>query len=169
MMLKRNSVPESVWSNPVHFLAFGLGSGAAPYAPGTFGTLAAIPLYLLLVNFTNWVAYAVIVVIMFLVGVWMCDRTERDIGVHDHSGIVWDEFVGYLVTLFYAPAGWAWIVAGFFLFRLFDIWKPFPIRQMERRYQNGFGNMIDDVVAGIYAGIALQVLVYLSGRYGWTG
>ena len=71
--------------------------------------------------------------------------------------------------MFYAPAGWAWIVAGFFLFRLFDIWKPFPIRQLERRYQNGFGNMVDDVVAGIYAGSVLQVLVYLSGRYGWTG
>ncbi len=167
-MLKRNSVPQSVWSNPVHFLAFGLGSGTAPYAPGTFGTLAAIPLYLLLVNYTSWPVYAVIVVIMLLLGVWMCDRTERDIGVHDHSGIVWDEFVGYLVTMFYAPAGWVWIVAGFFLFRLFDIWKPFPIRQMERRYQNGFGNMVDDVVAGVYAGLVLQALVYLSERYGWV-
>jgi len=168
-MLKRNSVPQSVWSNPVHFLAFGLGSGAALYAPGTFGTLAAIPLYLLLVNYTRWPAYAVIVAIMFLFGVWMCDRTERDIGVHDHSGIVWDEFVGYLVTMFYAPAGWVWLVAGFFLFRLFDIWKPFPVRQMERRYQKGFGIMVDDVVAGIYAGLVLQTLVYLSGRYNWIG
>lgn len=155
-----------MWSNPVHFLAFGLGSGAAPYAPGTFGTLAAIPLYLLLVNYTSWPVYAVIVAIMFLAGVWMCDRTERDIGVHDHSGIVWDEFVGYLVTMFYAPPGWLWIVAGFFLFRLFDIWKPFPVRQLERRYRNGFGNMVDDVIAGIYAGLALQVLVYLAAWYG---
>ncbi|MFV1998070.1 MAG: phosphatidylglycerophosphatase A [Acidiferrobacterales bacterium] len=165
-MIKRNKVPRSMWSNPVHFLAFGLGSGAAPYAPGTFGTLAAIPLYLLLVNYTSWPVYAVIVAIMFLAGVWMCDRTERDIGVHDHSGIVWDEFVGYLVTMFYAPPGWLWIVAGFFLFRLFDIWKPFPVRQLERRYRNGFGNMVDDVIAGIYAGLALQVLVYLAAWYG---
>lgn len=163
-MIKRNITPRSVWTNPVHFLAFGLGSGAAPYAPGTFGTLAAIPLYLLLVNYTSWPVYAVIVTTMFLVGVWMCDLTERDIGVHDHSGIVWDEFVGYLVTMFYAPAGWLWVVAGFLLFRLFDIWKPFPVRQMERRYRTGFGIMIDDVVAGIYAGLALQVLVYLYSR-----
>ncbi|MEE8386993.1 MAG: phosphatidylglycerophosphatase A [Acidiferrobacterales bacterium] len=167
-MLKRNSVPESVWTNPVHFLAFGLGSGAAPYAPGTFGTLAAIPLYLLMVNFLNWPAYAAVVAIMFLLGVWMCDLTERDIGVHDHSGIVWDEFVGFLVTMFYAPTGWIWIVAGFFLFRLFDIWKPYPVRQLERRYRNGFGNMVDDLIAGLYAGLALQALVYLSGQPRWA-
>lgn len=150
-----------MWTNPVHFLAFGLGSGAAPYAPGTFGTLAAIPIYLLLTQFLSWTVYGLVVVVMFAFGVWLCNRTERDIGVHDHSGIVWDEFVGYLVTMFYAPAGWLWVIAGFFLFRLFDIWKPFPVRQVERRYQKGFGIMIDDVVAGIYAGLALQVLAYL--------
>ncbi len=161
-MIKRNTVPKSIWSNPIHFLAFGLGSGAAPYAPGTFGTLAAIPLYLLLVNYLNWPIYAVVVTLMFLLGVWMCDRTEKDIGAHDHSGIVWDEFVGYLVTMFYAPAGWLWIIVGFFLFRLFDIWKPYPIRQLERRYRNGFGNMIDDVVAGLYAAIVLQLLFLVS-------
>ncbi len=164
-MLKRNSVPGSIWSNPVHFFAFGLGSGAAPYAPGTFGTLAAIPLYLLLIHFLNWPLYAVVVVAMFLLGIWICNRTERDIGAHDHSGIVWDEFVGFLVTMFYAPAGWLWIVVGFLLFRLFDIWKPFPVRQLEQRYRNGFGIMIDDVVAGIYAALVLQALVYFSGRY----
>lgn len=161
-MIKRNTVPKSIWSNPIHFLAFGLGSGAAPYAPGTFGTLAVIPLYLLLVSYLTWPIYAVVVTLMFFLGVWLCDRTEKDIGTHDHSGIVWDEFVGYLVTMFYAPAGWLWIIIGFFLFRLFDIWKPYPIRQLERRYRNGFGNMIDDVVAGLYAGIVLQLLVLVS-------
>jgi len=154
-----------MWTNPVHFLAFGLGSGAAPYAPGTFGTLAAVPIYLLLIQSLDWPAYGIVVVAMFALGVWLCDRTEHDIGVHDHSGIVWDEFVGYLVTMFYAPTGWLWIVAGFFLFRLFDIWKPFPVRQVERRYRKGFGIMIDDVVAGIYAALALQGLVYIYGRY----
>jgi phosphatidylglycerophosphatase A len=158
-----------MWSNPVHFLAFGLGSGAAPYAPGTFGTLAAVPLYLLLTNIFSWPIYAVIVAAMFWAGVWMCDRTERDIGVHDHSGIVWDEFVGFLVTMFYAPAGWIWIVAGFFLFRLFDVWKPFPVRQLERRYQNGFGNMFDDLIAGVYAALALQMIALLANEYGWFG
>lgn len=165
-MLKRNSVPRSIWSNPVHFFAFGLGSGAAPYAPGTFGTLAAIPLYLLLIHFLNWPLYAVVVVVMFLLGIWICNRTERDIGAHDHSGIVWDEFVGFLVTMFYAPAGWLWIVVGFLLFRLFDIWKPFPVRQLERRYRNGFGIMVDDLVAGVYAALVLQAAVYYSGFYG---
>ncbi|MCG6975239.1 MAG: phosphatidylglycerophosphatase A [Acidiferrobacterales bacterium] len=158
-MIKRNSVPRSIWTNPIHFLAFGLGSGAAPYAPGTFGTLAAIPLYLVLAHFLTWPLYALFAVAMFGFGVWLCDRTERDIGVHDHSGIVWDEFVGYLVTMFAVPVDWVWVVAGFFLFRLFDVWKPFPVRQLERRYQNGFGNMADDLLAGIYANIVLQLLV----------
>ena len=158
-MIKRNSVPRSIWTNPIHFLAFGLGSGAAPYAPGTFGTLAAIPLYLVLAHFLTWPLYALVAVAMFGFGVWLCDRTERDIGVHDHSGIVWDEFVGYLVTMFAVPVDGVWVVAGFFLFRLFDVWKPFPVRQRERRYQNGFGNMADDLLAGIYANIVLQLLV----------
>lgn len=164
-MIKRNNVPGSIWTNPVHFLAFGLGSGAAPYAPGTFGTVAAIPLYFVLVNFVTWPVYALVVAVMFGFGVWLCDRTEKDIGVHDHSGIVWDEFVGYLVTMFAIPVGWIWVVAGFFLFRLFDVWKPFPVRQLERRYQNGFGNMADDLLAGIYANIALQLLVLAEAQF----
>ena len=158
-MIKRNNFPKSIWTNSIHFLAFGLGSGAAPYAPGTFGTLAAIPIYLVLVEYLVWPAYGLVVVVMFAFGVWLCERTERDIGVHDHSGIVWDEFVGYLVTMFAVPVDWVWVVAGFFLFRLFDVWKPFPVRQLERRYQNGFGNMADDLLAGIYANIVLQLLV----------
>lgn len=165
-MIKRNHVPRSIWTNPVHFLAFGLGSGSAPYAPGTFGTAAAIPIYMVLVHFLDWPVYAIVVVAMFLFGVWLCDRTERDIGVHDHSGIVWDEFVGYLVTMFAVPFGWPWIVAGFFLFRLFDVWKPFPVRWVERRNQNGFGNMADDLLAGIYANLVLQGIV-LALNQGW--
>ncbi|MEW6331025.1 MAG: phosphatidylglycerophosphatase A [Pseudomonadota bacterium] len=145
----------------VHFLAFGFGAGKAPVAPGTFGTLAAIPLYLLLM-YLPWPLYAAIVLGMFALGVWLCQVTERDLGVHDHPGIVWDEIVGYLITMFMAPAGWVWIVAGFVLFRLFDIWKPFPIRQLERRIQGGFGNMLDDALAGFYALAVLQGLVYLT-------
>ena len=160
--MKRNHVPASIWHNPIHFIAFGLGSGAAPYAPGTFGTLAAIPVYLLFNEFLSLPVYAGVTVSMFVAGVWLCDRTERDIGVHDHSGIVWDEFVGYLVTMFAVPAGWPWVVAGFFLFRLFDVWKPYPIRQLERRHQNGFGNMFDDLLAGVYANLILQLLAMVS-------
>ncbi len=167
-LLKRNQAPASIWSNPVHFLAFGFGSGAAPYAPGTFGTLAAIPLYLVLSASLSWPYYLLVVIAMFLAGVWICERTERDLGVHDHSGIVWDEFVGYLLTMFAAPAGLVWVVTGFFLFRLFDVWKPYPIRLLERRIVGGFGNMLDDVLAGLYANLVLQGIVLLALRLGWT-
>lgn len=145
----------------VHFFAFGLGAGKIPFAPGTFGTLVAVPLYLLLASLPPLI-YAEIVLGLFALGVWLCHATEQDLGVHDHPGIVWDEIVGYLITMFMAPAGWAWIAAGFLLFRLFDIWKPFPIRQLERRIQGGFGNMLDDALAGLYALAVLQGIAYLA-------
>jgi len=143
-----------------YFLAFGFGAGKAPVAPGTFGTLVGIAAYLLLQPLSA-LSYAVTVLALFALGVWLCQVTEQDLKVHDHPGIVWDEIVGYLITMFMAPAGWAWIVAGFLLFRLFDIWKPFPIRQLERRIQGGFGNMLDDALAGLYSLAVLQGIVYL--------
>jgi phosphatidylglycerophosphatase A len=149
----------------VHFLAFGFGAGKAPVAPGTFGTLVGIAVYLLLQPLSA-LSYAVIVLALFALGVWLCHATEQDLKVHDHPGIVWDEIVGYLITMFMAPAGWVWIVAGFFLFRLFDIWKPFPIRQLERRIQGGLGNMLDDALAGLYSLAALQGIAYLMAI--WT-
>lgn len=158
-----NRVPASVWRNPWHFLAFGCGSGAAPLAPGTFGTLAAVPLYLLLEDVAPPL-YLLAVAAMFVFGVWLCGRTAHDIGVHDHAGIVWDEIVGYLVTMLYAPAGWPWVVAGFALFRLFDIWKPWPIRLIDRRVRGGTGIMLDDLIAGIYAALVLMVLVRFVGQ-----
>lgn len=145
----------------VHFLAFGFGAGKAPVAPGTFGTLVGIVVYLLLQPLSA-LAYAITVLALFALGVWLCQMTERDLGVHDHPGIVWDEIVGYLITMFMAPSGWVWIAAGFLLFRLFDIWKPFPIRQIERRIQGGFGNMLDDALAGFYALAIMQAVAYLS-------
>lgn len=163
--MRRNHVPPRFWAKPHQFLAFGLGSGAAPYAPGTFGTLAAIPFYLLLALYTSLWMYAFIVFVLFFFGVWLCDRTERDLGTHDHSGIVWDEFIGYFVTMFMVPLHWWWVVAGFLLFRLFDIWKPFPVRQFERRFAGGFGVMIDDVIAGLYANLALQLLILATAYF----
>jgi len=145
----------------IHFLAFGFGAGRMPVAPGTFGTLAAIPVYLLLASAPALV-YAEIVLGLFALGVWLCHATEQDLKVHDHPGIVWDEIIGYLITMFMAPAGWVWIAVGFLLFRLFDIWKPFPIRQLERRIQGGFGNMLDDALAGLYSLAALQGIAYLA-------
>lgn len=149
----------------VHFLAFGFGAGKAPVAPGTFGTLVGVIIYLLLQPLSV-LAYAIAVLVLFVLGVWLCQVTERDLGVHDHPGIVWDEIVGYLITMFMAPSGWRWIVAGFFLFRLFDIWKPFPIRQIERRIRGGFGNMFDDVLAGLYSLAILQGIAYWMNARG---
>ena len=155
--------PRSVWRNPVHFAAFGFGSGAAPVAPGTFGTLMGVALYLLLPAMT-WTLYLLFLLVVTLVGIWLCDRTARDIGVHDHGGIVWDEFVGYWITMFMAPEGWLWIVAGFALFRLFDILKPWPISWLDRHVKGGFGVMVDDVLAGVMALICLQAAAYIYGQ-----
>lgn len=160
-MVKRNHAPASVWRNPVHFLAFGFGSGAAPLAPGTFGTLVAIPVYLLIMSLPLW-AYLLIVGVMTMVGIWLCDVTSRDLGVHDHSGIVWDEIVGYLVTMIAAPQGIGWIVAGFLLFRFFDIIKPWPIRRIDRQVEGGWGIMLDDIIAGIFSWLVLQAAYLVS-------
>ena len=154
-MKRMNQAPASVFRNPVHFLAFGLGSGAAPVAPGTFGTLAAVPLYLLLAQLPL-ALYLLAVVLAFGVGIWLCERTSRDLGVHDHGGIVWDEFVGFWLTMVAAPEGWQWLLAGFLLFRLFDILKPFPINYLDRHIHGGLGIMLDDAVAGSFAWLILQ-------------
>jgi phosphatidylglycerophosphatase A len=155
--MKRAVVPESVFRNPIHFLAFGFGSGAAPFAPGTFGTLAAIPLYLLLVQLPlHW--YLLMLIATFGIGIWLCDRTARDLKVHDHGGIVWDEFVGYWITMVVAPPGWMWLVVGFVLFRFFDILKPFPINWFDKHIHGGLGIMLDDAIAGTFAWLCLQLL-----------
>ncbi len=146
---------KTVLSSPVHFFAFGLGSGLAPKAPGTMGTLAAVPLYLLLVQLPL-VTYCVVLVLATVVGIWLCGESSRRLGVHDHSGIVWDEFVGFWLTMLAAPAGWVWIVLGFGLFRLFDIWKPWPISWADQQVQGGLGIMLDDLIAGLYAWLVLQ-------------
>ncbi len=139
------------------WLATGFGAGRAPFAPGTFGTLAAVPVYLLLMR-ASTVLYVEIVVLMFVIGVIACQMAGERLGETDHPAIVWDEIVGFQITMFLAPAGWTWIVAGFLLFRLFDIWKPFPLRQVDRRWRNGFGTMSDDALAGVYACAALHAL-----------
>jgi len=148
--------PKSVWRNPVHFAAFGFGSGAAPVAPGTFGTALAVLIYLVLPGMT-WPMYVLFLLTTFAVGVWLCGKTANDIGMHDHGGIVWDEFVGYWITMFLAPPGWLWMLIGFVLFRIFDIVKPWPIRWLDKNVSGGFGVMIDDVLAGLMAFACLQL------------
>lgn len=154
-----NSAPKSVWRNPIHFLAFGMGSGAAPYAPGTFGTAMAVLIYCLLPPMSV-VVYVAFLVITSLVGVYLCDKTSKDLGVHDHGGIVWDEFVGYWITMFLAPSGWVWIILGFIFFRVFDIWKPWPIKWIDKEVHGGVGIMLDDVLAGIMAALCIQALAF---------
>ncbi|MCU7917537.1 MAG: phosphatidylglycerophosphatase A [Candidatus Thiodiazotropha sp. (ex Dulcina madagascariensis)] len=149
------SMPEM--RDPVHLIAFGFGSGLLPKAPGSYGTLVGVPIYLLIQPLST-VYYLIILLAAFVLGVWVCGRTSRDLGVHDHGGIVWDEIVGYLVTMTFAPAGWLWLVIGFLLFRLFDIVKPWPIRWIDSKVGGGFGIMLDDLLAGILAAGAVALL-----------
>lgn len=151
------SLPKLNWRNPIHFLAFGFGSGAMPKAPGTWGTLVAVPIYLLMQPL-SLSFYLLLVLLLTLLGIWLCHRTASDMGVHDHPGIVWDEIVGFLITMIAAPVGWMWIVLGFFLFRFFDILKPWPIRWVDRHVHGGFGIMFDDVLAGVMALGCMQLL-----------
>ncbi|BBP03374.1 phosphatidylglycerophosphatase A [Sulfuriferula plumbiphila] len=141
--------------HPAYFLAFGLGSGLAPRAPGTFGTLAALPLYYLLAWFATPTQLYLIIGIAVVAGIWICGKTGRDLGVADHGGIVWDEIAAFWIVLAATPQTPLWVAAAFGLFRLFDIWKPFPIRQFDARLKNGFGVMLDDLLAAGYTLLAL--------------
>ena len=145
--------------DPVNFLAFGLGSGLARKAPGTWGTLMGVAVYLPL-QMLGLVPYLFVIVVAFIAGIYICDHASRQLGVHDHGGIVWDEFVGFWITMIAAPEGWSWLVLGFILFRLFDIWKPWPISWADRQVEGGMGIMLDDVLAGVWALVCLQVIAY---------
>lgn len=154
-------VPQAVWHNPLYFIAFGFGSGAAPFAPGTFGTLAAIPFYLLLCHLPLTLYIAFLVAFIAFTS-WLCDRISRETKTSDHPGMCIDEFVGFFVTMTAVPSGFIWILLGFALFRLFDICKPWPISYVDEHIKGGFGMIFDDVLAGIYACICLHIIVYYS-------
>ena len=148
--------------NPLHLLSLGLGSGLSPVAPGTCGTLLAIPPYLLLAQL-SLPYYLLAVLLAFAAGIYLCGYTSTALGVHDHSGIVWDEFVGFWITMIAVPPTWQWILAGFVLFRLFDIVKPWPVKVADANMKGGFGIMFDDVLAGLYALVGLQLAMQLQG------
>jgi len=148
------------WSNPIHMLAYGLGSGLSPIAPGTLGTIAAIPLYLLMRPLDPGI-YLTVVAGLFFLGIWLCGVTAREVALHDPGGIVWDEWVGLLVTFWLLPEGWVWLLAGFFLFRFFDILKPWPIGWLDRRVPGGTGIMLDDLLAGVFGFLTIQLTAYL--------
>jgi phosphatidylglycerophosphatase A len=151
-----------VLKDPVLFLAFGFGSGLVPRAPGTAGTLAAIPLYLWFSQYPLTV-YLALVFLVSVTGVWICQQASARLGVHDHPGIVWDEVAGFLITMIPASSSWIWLVAGFVLFRLFDIWKPWPISWADRELKGGLGIMLDDVLAGGIAAGILSIVIGLVG------
>jgi len=153
------NLPRTVMTDPVHILAFGFGTGLAPFAPGTFGSLPGIVLFWLTMGYGLYVQLAVAVVLI-VAGIWICGESARRLGIHDHGGIVWDEIAGMYLTLMVAPfsvAGW---VLAFVLFRVMDIVKPWPIRDLDHRLGGGVGIMLDDLVAALYAAVLL-------GLYRW--
>ena len=159
---RKVSVKEA-FSSPQMCLAFGFGSGLSKYVPGTVGTLAAVPLYYLMAAYLSWQMYLVVVVVATLTGIYFCNYASRKLGVHDHSGIVWDEFVGFWITMLFVPLRWEWIIMGFMLFRFFDMLKPWPISLADRYIHGGFGIMFDDILAGLAALGCMQLLVRLIG------
>lgn len=144
-------------TNPIHFLALGFGSGLLPKAPGTFGTLAAIPLYLLL-SPSSMSIYLAVVIVMSIAGIYICGKAAEDAGVHDHGAIVWDEIVGFLITMFLVPLSWQSVVVGFVLFRIFDIFKPWPISFIDKNVHGGLGIMLDDIIAGFAALVCMHII-----------
>ncbi|NQZ26817.1 MAG: phosphatidylglycerophosphatase A [Colwellia sp.] len=145
-------------ANPIQFLALGFGSGLAPKAPGTFGTLAAVPLFLLMSGLTP-LTYGLVVLVVCLAGIYICGKAASDVGVHDHGAIVWDEFAGFFITMFMVPVSWQSVLVGFVLFRIFDIAKPWPISIADKKLTGGFGIMFDDVLAGLFA-LAIMHLIF---------
>ena len=156
---KRDRIPvrAALLRDPVHLLALGFGSGLAPVAPGTFGSIVGLLFGLALAPFGFWIALTV-TVILTLAGIWICGESARKLGVHDHSAIVWDEVTGMMLTLLAAPASWWGIALAFGLFRLFDIWKPWPIREIDHGMRGGLGIMLDDVMAAVMAAILLLLI-----------
>ena len=149
-------------ANPVHFLALGFGSGLAKKMPGTFGTLASIPLVALLCTYSSLPTYLILTLLASVAGVWICGKTADDMQVHDDPSIVWDEVVGMLITMFAVPLSWQTLLLGFVVFRVFDILKPWPISYMDKHVHGGFGIMADDVLAGVFAMLCVHVVLYIG-------
>lgn len=145
---------------PRLLLALGFGTGLAPRAPGTFGTLAAIPFFIFMQPLPLWQYLSILVVTTFA-GFYLCGYAGRYLGVSDHGAIVWDEMVGYWVTMLLAPVGWLWMLYGFLLFRFFDILKPWPINWVDKNIKGGFGVMVDDLIAAVMALAVLQASAWL--------
>jgi phosphatidylglycerophosphatase A len=140
-----------LFSHPAHFFAQGLGSGLSPWAPGTAGTLFGWASFALFIPFLPDAAFAIAWGIAFVLGIAAIHKTGRDLGVTDHGSIVWDEIVPFWGLLFFTPHGFFWQLAAFLLFRVLDIVKPWPACYFDQKVHNGFGVMMDDVFAALYA------------------
>jgi phosphatidylglycerophosphatase A len=150
-----------VLAHPAHFLALGFGTGIAPVAPGTVGTLLGFPIHGLLASRLAPAELLAVVAGMFAIGVWACGKTGTDLGIADHSAMNWDEVVAFLLILVITPPGWAWQAFAFFAFRFFDVVKPPPIRYFDRTIKGGFGVMFDDIVAAFYTLLATAIVKQL--------
>lgn len=159
---KIRRIRASELKDPIVLLALGFGSGLAPKAPGTAGTLVAIPLYLALQH-VSLLMYASISLALFIAGIWICSYSANKLGVHDHPAIVIDEIAGFLVTMFAVPAGWMWLLTGFILFRLFDALKPWPISWLDKHLKGGVGIMLDDIAAGLASLGLIHAYIYFAG------
>ena len=161
--MPKPAIPARLLLNPIHLMSLGLGSGLFKWMPGTVGTAVAAGIW--------WVCWVVwfpevhtlywhlaIVAVSFLIGIYLCAATAKKLGVHDHGGIVWDEFVGFWLATVAIPLTWQWFIAAFVLFRIFDIAKPWPIRQIDKNVHGGFGIMLDDLLAGVYTLVILHVV-----------
>ncbi|OGT63642.1 MAG: hypothetical protein A3E85_01560 [Gammaproteobacteria bacterium RIFCSPHIGHO2_12_FULL_45_12] len=153
-------VPLAVWQDPLYFIAFGFGSGAMPFAPGTFGTLMAIPFYLLM-RPMPLAPYLAVVILFIAASSLLSEHLSRATHTHDHPGMCIDEFAGFFVAMINAPTGSLWVALGFGLFRFFDIVKPWPIQLIDKKVPGGFGMVLDDVVAGLFSMIGIQLIRYL--------
>jgi len=153
----RRPTARFAFSHPAHFIALGLGAGLFPWAPGTAGTLLAIPLWWLIGGAYDPLALFGFLAFLFAAGVWACELTGRHLGVVDHGAMCWDEIVAFLLVLAMLPEDPWWQAAAFFLFRAFDVVKPPPIRQFEMRFKGGFGVMFDDILAAGYTLLVLSL------------
>lgn len=159
-MSAARSTASTLLRHPAGWIASGFGVGFAPVAAGTFGTLAAlVPWWWL--RELPLPYYALVLIAAFALGIWAAQWVIRTTHIEDPSVVVWDEFVGVWIALAAAPRGWIWLLAGFALFRLFDIWKPWPVRWADRELHGGLGAMLDDALAGLLALLVLQLAAWL--------
>ncbi|WP_146906967.1 phosphatidylglycerophosphatase A family protein [Arenimonas daejeonensis] len=146
--------------HPLGWIAAGFGAGFSPRAPGTVGSLAALLPWWFLMKDMPLPVYLTVLAVGFGIGVWASHWAIARTGIEDPSLVVWDEYIGMWIALLFLPTGWAWVVAAFVLFRIFDIAKPWPVSWADRKLHGGFGAMLDDAIAGVYALAVVQALAF---------